>query len=209
MLYLFPPEVPMTRSKILKSIETCNRFSTVQTGPIFYHTEIRYFSCVPYVLKMLLENDEATSIQFLKGLDMLGVGGAPLPKDLGDKLVDKGVHLISRFGSAECGFLMSSVRDFERDREWQYLRSEGSGGALVFEPQEEEGEEVAELVIQSKWPCMVSYKFFSGCFCGKEMTTLCRRRLIDRMGPSLPVIYMSSIPPFRMRGSISVGKMIW
>jgi hypothetical protein len=154
MLYLFPPEVPITRLNILKSLEACERFALEQPSELQHHTRIKLFSCVPYVLKMLVENDEGgASLGFLKSLDMIGTGGAPLPQDLGDRLVTEGVRLISRYGSAECGFLMSSARDFETDREWQYLRSGGSGGALVFEPQEDGG--TAELVIQRTWPCMV------------------------------------------------------
>jgi acyl-CoA synthetase (AMP-forming)/AMP-acid ligase II len=157
MLYLFPPGVPITRTNILKSLAACGRFHAAQPSALQYHTGVKLLSCVPYVLKMLVENDgDGAALAFLRGLDFLGTGGAPLPQDLGDRLVREGVRLVSRYGSAECGFLMSSARDFANDREWQYLRSEGSGGALVFEEQEDE---TVELVIQSHWPCMVGAVF--------------------------------------------------
>jgi acyl-coenzyme A synthetase/AMP-(fatty) acid ligase len=158
MLYLFPPEIPITRSNILESLAACNRYASVQSTVLRHHSQVKYFSCVPYVLEILLENDhDGGSLELLKGLDILGVGGAPLSQDLGDILVEEGVRLVSRYGSAECGFLMSSARDFENDRDWQYLRSEGSANTLVFEPQNEEvGEKVAELVIGKDWPCVVS-----------------------------------------------------
>jgi acyl-CoA synthetase (AMP-forming)/AMP-acid ligase II len=157
MLYLFPPDVPITRTNILKSLHACARFAAAQPSELQHHTEIKLFSCVPYVLKMVVENDDGgVALTFLKSLDFLGTGGAPLPQELGDQLVQEGVRLVSRYGSAECGFLMSSARDFVHDREWQHLRSDGSGGALVFERQEDE---TAELVIQSHWPCMVGGRF--------------------------------------------------
>ena len=46
------------------------------------------------------------------------MGGAALPIDIGDWLVKKGVRLLTRFGSAKCGFMLSSHRDYQTDREW-------------------------------------------------------------------------------------------
>lgn len=51
-------------------------------------------------------------LQFLTGMDIVGAGGAALPAEVGDRLVRRGTNLISRFRSAECGFLLSSYHDF-------------------------------------------------------------------------------------------------
>jgi hypothetical protein len=55
-------------------------------------------------------------LQFLKSMDIVGAGDAALPAEVGDRLVRRGINLISRFGSAECGFLLSSYREFIVDR---------------------------------------------------------------------------------------------
>ena len=85
----------------------------------------------------------------MKEMDIVGVGGAALLQNVGDDLVEQGVNLVSRFGSAEYGFLMSLHRNYAKEKEWQYLRSDISLH-LKFEPQEG----LAELVILSTWPHM-------------------------------------------------------
>ncbi|CAD0032176.1 unnamed protein product [Aureobasidium pullulans] len=87
-------------------------------------------------------------------MDIVGVGGAALPDEVGDRMVGKGINLISRFGSAECGFLMSSHRDYSKDKAWQYLRSDEGAEFLTFEKNEDD---LAELVIKPGWPHMVRY----------------------------------------------------
>ena len=84
-------------------------------------------------------------------MNLVGVGGAALPATVGDELVAKGVKLVSRMGSAECGFLMSSHRDYAVDKDWQYLRSSNDPDLLAFEPT---GDGLAELVIRPHWPVL-------------------------------------------------------
>ncbi|KKY19536.1 putative nrps-like enzyme [Diplodia seriata] len=92
-----------------------------------YCPPVRYFSCVPYVLQLLDADASGAGLARLRGMALVGVGGAALPADVGDRLVERGVRLVSRYGSAECGFLMSSHREYDKgDREWQYLREAGS-----------------------------------------------------------------------------------
>jgi hypothetical protein len=55
-------------------------------------------------------------LRFLKSMDIVGAGGAALPAEVGGRLVRRGINLSSRFGSAECGFLLSSYRDFVVDK---------------------------------------------------------------------------------------------
>ena len=142
MIWLFPgKDVPITASNLLKSLSVAEKASEISKS-----SPVRYFSSVPYVLQMMAADNEG--LERLKEMDLVGVGGAALPPSVGDELVSKGIRLVSRFGSAECGFLMSSHRDYEKDKEWQYLRSHGSS-LLSFEPQVDG---LAELVIQPQWP---------------------------------------------------------
>lgn len=88
-------------------------------------------------------------LSHLQGMDIVGVGGAALPSEVGNMLVEQEVNLISRFGSAECGFLISSHREYCKDKEWEYLRSASSGDFLQFEARKDG---LSELVIHQGWP---------------------------------------------------------
>ena len=159
MIWLFPgADAPITSSNVLKSLECARRSAeTHQTSTV------KYFSSVPYVLQMLsMEHD---GLQTLKQMSLVGVGGAALSQDIGDDLVQKEVNLISRFGSAECGFLMSSNRDFAVDKEWQYLRSNASP-YLKFEPQEGG---LGELVILPSWPHMAKRNRDDGSYATADL----------------------------------------
>lgn len=144
MVWLFPgKDVPITAANVKKSLQTARISSETLKSPV-----VRYFSSVPYVLQMVTADSEG--LEMLKDMDIVGVGGAALPSDVGDELVAKGISLVSRFGSAECSFLMSSHRDYVKDKDWQYLRSHGSP-LLQFETQDNG---LAELVVQAQWPHM-------------------------------------------------------
>ncbi|KAJ4984676.1 putative male sterility protein [Stagonosporopsis vannaccii] len=145
LIWLFPgKDVPITARNICKSLEVAAACASTEG-----HPEVKYFSSVPYVLQMM-ESDEK-GLAFLQKMDIVGVGGAALPAEVGDRLAKSGVNLISRFGSAECGFIMSSFRDFSADNDWQYLRNYNPTELLSFEPREDN---LAELVIKPGWPHM-------------------------------------------------------
>jgi hypothetical protein len=100
--------------------------------------------------------DDKAGLKQLQSMDIVGVGGAALPAEVGDRLVRDKVNLISRFGSAECGFLMSSCRDFEKDKAWQYLRPSPGGEQQQLLKFERQQDGLSELVIQPGWPHVVS-----------------------------------------------------
>lgn len=159
MIWLFPgADVPITASNVLKSLECAQRSVETHQTP-----RVKYFSSVPYVLQMLAAEDRG--LRILRQMDLVGVGGAALPQDAGDDLVQKGVNLVSRFGSAECGFLMSSHRDYATDKEWQYLRSNASSH-LKFERQKDG---LAELIILPFWPHMAKRNRDDGSFATADL----------------------------------------
>jgi nucleoside-diphosphate-sugar epimerase/acyl-CoA synthetase (AMP-forming)/AMP-acid ligase II len=110
-----------------------------------------YLSCVPFVLENLVETPELK--RRLLVMDAVGVGGAAMPKVLGDRLVIDGVRLVSRFGSSECGFLLSSYRKYDEDNRWDVLRVPSATG-LQFKNLEG-GDGKCELIVLEAWP-MVS-----------------------------------------------------
>ena len=159
MVWLFPgKELPITAQNIMKSLERAQSSSECQNLP-----PVTYFSSVPYVLQMVAE--DTSGLEMLKSMDIVGVGGAALPQKIGDDLVEQNINLISRFGSAECGFIMSSHRQYTLDKEWQYLRNYGSK-ALTFEPREDG---LAELVILPQWPHVAKHNRDDGSFATADL----------------------------------------
>ncbi len=160
LIWLFPgKEIPVTADNMKKSLACADRFAESHLV-----AKVKYFSSVPYVLQMLAA--EKKGLKKLEEMDIVGVGGAALPQAVGDDLVRKGVNLISRFGSAECGFLMSSHREYRTDKEWQYLRSSQGSKDLQFEPQ---AEGLAELVILPGWPHMAKRNRPDGSFATADL----------------------------------------
>ncbi|KAL1793095.1 hypothetical protein ACET3X_008077 [Alternaria dauci] len=160
MIWLFPSkDVPITARNICSCLEVANSYATTEGLPI-----VKYFSSVPYVLQMM-EADEK-GLQLLQGMDIVGVGGAALPAEVGDRLVKNRVNLISRFGSAECGFILSSYHNFASDNDWQYLRNYNPPRLIEFE--EREGH-LAELIIKLGWPHMAKQNRPDGSFATADL----------------------------------------
>lgn len=61
------------------------------------------FLSVPYILSILAEDTDGPGMMMLRGMDYVSTGGAPLDTTIGNGMVEKGVRLVSRLGSSECG----------------------------------------------------------------------------------------------------------
>lgn len=152
-IHLFPGTQPITAANVQRAVGRANSY-------LANACPVKYFTSVPYVLQMLggdaANPEDDSGLQLLRDMDLVGVGGAALPASVGDYLAYKDVKLVSRFGSAECGFLLSSHRDYSTDREWSYLRAHSSlqPDYYDFEPQAVEKGEPAlfEFVVKPKWP---------------------------------------------------------
>ena len=140
LIWLFPgKELPITASNTLKCLDAAGEISKTRSL-----APVSYFSSVPYVLQMMAADSHG--LQLLQKMSLVGVGGAALPAEVGTQLVDQGVNLLSRFGSAECGFILSSTRKFNEDQDWQYVRMDEDEGCLEFE---DHGDGLHELVVKS------------------------------------------------------------
>ncbi|KAF2740456.1 acetyl-CoA synthetase-like protein [Polyplosphaeria fusca] len=160
MIWLFPGNhVPITARNIYRSIAVAHECSVAEGRPL-----VKFFSSVPYVLQMMEADKQC--LEQLRQFDLVGVGGAALPGEVGDRLVKNGVKLLSRFGSAECGFLLSSYRDFNSDKDWQYLRDESPSNILLFESREDG---LSELVVQRNWPHLAKVNRPNGSFATADL----------------------------------------
>ena len=201
-IWLFPGNIPITSSNIVRSLMSADECHTACVS-----SPIQYFSSVPYVLQMLASVPEG--LDALRSFDIVGVGGAALPASIGDDLVQKGVNLISRFGSAECGFLMSSHRDFQRDKEWQHLRSFKSP-LLSFEPQDGG---LAELVIKTEWPHMAKRNRKDGSYATADLfeahpTISNAWKYHSRADSQLTLITGKKFDPAPLEAAISISQFL-
>lgn len=160
LIWLYPgKEVPITGPNIVKALDAATHASKSGSVP-----PIAYISCVPYVLQ-LIEKEER-GLEWLQKMDIVGIGGAALPEEVGNRIVESGVNLVSRFGSSECGFLMSSHRAYSTDKAWQYLRNSIGPEFVSFE---ESGDGLFELVVLSKWPHMAKRNRPDGSFATSDL----------------------------------------
>ncbi|KAI2642168.1 hypothetical protein GGS21DRAFT_537360 [Xylaria nigripes] len=154
MIWFFPEgSMPITGNNIVQTVGLARRMSGM--------THVKYFSSVPYVLQLLAEVEEDAGVEMLASMELVGVGGAPLSPIVGDRLVKSGVKLLSRMGSTECGFVMSSHREFTRNREWQYLIAVDNPEFLTFEPRENG---LSELVVAQRWPLRLTTNRENGSY---------------------------------------------
>jgi thioester reductase-like protein len=161
LIWLFPGKaVPITATNVVRCLDVAAEAASQDslTPPV------KYFSSVPYVLQML--EADAAGLKHLQSMSIVGVGGAALPAEIGEKLVKQGVNLISRFGSAECGFLMSSHRDYSKDGEWQHLRLPSDAVFVRFEAR---SDNLSELVVLPGWPHMAKKNRDDGAFATADL----------------------------------------
>lgn len=158
MIWLYPNISAITATNVLKSVAATSDAVEKLNAP-----SVRYFSCVPQVLNFMADSPEG--MPFLQEMKMVGVGGAPMPEGLATRLVEEGVKLVSRYGSAECGFLMSSDREYETDRAWQFLRQDPKW-PLRFETQDSG---LSELVVLPTWPGLQHHNRPDGAFATADL----------------------------------------
>lgn len=93
-LFMYPSTLPITSSNLLEAFKACPEQPTS-------------FLSVPYILEMLADTKEG--MEKLAGFDLVSTGGSPLAPHLGDTFVEKGVKLVSRYGSSESGCKFNSL----------------------------------------------------------------------------------------------------
>ena len=188
---------------------------------------------VPYILTILSEDLDGSGIQMLKDMELVSTGGAPLDTGRGDRMVERSVKLVSRLGSSECGcepepyactnsakstfgfawicttVLLSSHRDYETEKDWEWLRNDSAySDALMFEPVDtggRSGQETFEMIVADKWSSKVS-KLRSGPYLSDESHPLASRpKPIGMMEAMRPVTCIRGIQRRRMFGD-TLGK---
>ncbi|OCH88468.1 L-aminoadipate-semialdehyde dehydrogenase [Obba rivulosa] len=135
---LFPPHLPLTTTNICRIIKASPTHCTQCVA-------------VPYVIKLLAESEEG--IRALAKFDVVSYSGAAFPDELGDRLTQAGVNILSHYGSTETGGLLSSKRDFARDKAWNWLRIHGPVADYIT--LEDRGAGTFELVVRDGYPAKI------------------------------------------------------
>ncbi|KAJ3895239.1 L-aminoadipate-semialdehyde dehydrogenase [Lentinula edodes] len=148
---LFPPHLPLTSANIC---------AVHALSP-----DTRQCFAVPYVIKLLGETEEG--VKMLTTFDVVSYAGAPLPDDLGTRLTEAGVNIISIYGTSETGTIMNSERKFLTDKGWNWVRPTTlSKHFMVMEPQ---GKDTFECVIKDGYPAKVVSNRPDGSFATKDL----------------------------------------
>lgn len=187
MVYFYPTsDVPITMRNVVAAVEACRAPPPdvpdlpKVAGPMLAERENRFkptaFLSVPYILSTLVEDLEGDGMKMLQSMDYVSTGGAPLDTSIGDAMVERGVRLVSRLGSSECGceffplcileiadaspVLLSSHRDYKSEKDWELLRNDSPyADALQFEETSDPGPSGSkryEMVVTSRWSSLVS-----------------------------------------------------
>ncbi|KAK7690571.1 hypothetical protein QCA50_005669 [Cerrena zonata] len=148
---LFPPHLPLTSANIC---------AVLAASP-----PVRQCFAVPYVIKLLGETPEG--VNALASFDVVGYAGAPLPDDLGNRLVAAGVNLLSIYGTTETGSIMNSARPYETDKNWNWVRP--VSGIVNYIVMESRGGNTFEVVVKDGYPPKIETNRPDGSYATKDL----------------------------------------
>ncbi|KAN0063608.1 hypothetical protein ACQY0O_004056 [Thecaphora frezii] len=131
----------------------------------------KWFCGVPLLLKALAEHAEGP--RALASFELVLVGGSACPTEMGDKLVEQGVKLVMQYGATEFGSVATSVRDFDREKDWEYMRIlPHAVPFLEFEPISggfKGDEAVMELLVRKSWPALADVPLQDGFYRSRDL----------------------------------------
>ncbi|EGO25232.1 putative aminoadipate reductase [Serpula lacrymans var. lacrymans S7.9] len=156
-LYLFPTgSIPLTSANVIKLLGQA--------------PDVEGLYGVPLALKLLAETSEGLAV--LKKLKLVMFGGSACPDELGDFLVAQGVRLLGHYGLTEMGQLMTSFRDFENDKLWNWVRAKGpyvKSNVNDFMRFEDRGDGKYELYVLDGWHTKVMSNQPDGSYATKDL----------------------------------------
>lgn len=111
MIYFYPTsDTPITSDHVVAAVMACQSLppfgldvTDEQKRERAGRFRVGSFLSVPYILTILSEDLQGPAMEMLQKLDFVSTGGAPLDTRIGDSMVERGVRLVSRLGSSECG----------------------------------------------------------------------------------------------------------
>lgn len=150
-IYIYNAKLPLTSQHLLATLKE--------------HRDIKILYAVPYALKLLSETKEG--LKLLSELDIVMFGGSACPKPIGDRLVESGVNLVGHYGATELGQLMTSFRNHEEDKGWDWLRV--GPNLEPYLKMESRGPNLFELCVTEGWPSKVATNRDDGSYATKDL----------------------------------------
>ncbi|KIJ67974.1 hypothetical protein HYDPIDRAFT_83419 [Hydnomerulius pinastri MD-312] len=190
-LYLFPTgSIPLTSANVIKLLAQA--------------PDVQALYGVPLALKLLAETPEG--LEVLRSLKLVMFGGSPCPDELGDLLVSEGVRLVGHYGLTEMGQLMTSFRDFETDKDWNWVRAKGPYVHTAVNDYmrfEDRGNETYELYVLDGWHTKVMTNQPDGSYASKDLfikhpTTPDAYKFIGRIDDTLVMVNGEKTNPVPM-----------
>ncbi|KAF9770302.1 hypothetical protein IL306_012181 [Fusarium sp. DS 682] len=157
---------------------------------------------------LLAESEDG--MRFLRSFKVIVTAGAPMPEDLGTRLVRLGVRLVSVYGSSETGTLLTSLRPAE-DKEWNWLRVPREIGHLLrFEHQ---GSDTYELICPKEWPMRSDSNQDDGSWRTKDLfirhpTMLGAFKYVGRLDDILVLENGEKFNPISVENEISSSPLV-
>ncbi|RGP63508.1 male sterility [Fusarium sporotrichioides] len=192
-IHLYNADLPLTQHHLVNIMRE-------HSFEIFYG--------VPYALKLLCETQEG--IDLLRSLKVVMYGGSACPDDLGNLLVDNGVHLVGHYGATEVGQLMTSFRP-QGDKAWNYVRENDKVGSfLKWVPR---GRNLYECCVTDGWPAKVQSNQPDNSYATKDLfephPSIPRAwKYIARMDDTLVLVNGEKFNPVAMEGSIRSNRNV-
>ncbi|KAL2136924.1 hypothetical protein VTI74DRAFT_85 [Chaetomium olivicolor] len=192
-IHLYNASLPLTHD-YLASIMRTHKFE------IFYG--------VPYALKLLAESEEG--IDILRSLKIVMYGGSACPDELGNRLVECGVHLVGHYGATEVGQLMTSFRP-KGDKAWNYVReSDKLSPFLEWIPR---GPNLFECAVKDGWPAKIASNQPDGSYRTKDLfephpTIPKAWKYIARSDDTIVLVNGEKFNPVQLEGDIRSHKAV-
>ena len=193
LIYIYNNSLPLTGQNLIDTLE---------------RHDIDIFYGVPYALKLLSESDKG--VELLTNLKAVMFGGSPCPKPIGDKLVARGVNLVSHYGSTETGQLMTSFRP-DGDKDWDFVRT--SSALKPFLSMEERYSGIYELCVLDGWPSKVTSNRDDGSYATKDLfekhpTTPDAWRYYARLDDTIILMNGEKANPLLMEGVARENRQV-
>ncbi|EXJ80150.1 hypothetical protein A1O1_08292 [Capronia coronata CBS 617.96] len=192
---LYNASLPLTGGNLLRGLKA---------------VEPESFHSVPYALKLLCEVDGGVAA--LATCKQVLFGGSSCPDEIGDKLVEGGVNLISHYGATEMGQLMTSERPVG-DKAWNYVRPLPNVASYLFFDPLEDGS--FECVVLDGLPAKVTSNSdnppnsfrTSDCFT-KHPTILNAWKYLGRIDDRVTLMNGEKVLPIPIEHAIRQSKFV-